>query len=158
VKFRTTTPHELEYDELFDPATRLVRPALLVDRLDVALARAARQRRLVGVLFVRVGVPDDVASTAGDSFDLLPLMAGRLRSAVRPDDTVGRVGEHEFVVVCNGLTAPADIDEIADRLRSVMSVRVFLDESKSVLTTEVRTTAATPRDTARDVLDAIIDG
>lgn len=150
-----TTDRESEYESLFDPATRLVGRALLRDRLSVALARASRRRRLVGVFSVRVDVPDDVSAAAGDAFDLLPLIAGRLRSAVRPDDTVGRVGEHDFVVVCNDLVDVADLEIIADRLRSVIAVRVFLDESRSLLSAEIRAVAAHPRDRARELLDAL---
>lgn len=160
MKFRGSTTPALEpaYEALFDPATRLVGAALLRDRLEVALARATRQHRLVGVLFVHVDVPDDVAQTAGDDFDLLPLMAGRLRSAVRPDDTVGRVGDHDFVVVCNDLVEVGDVDVISERLRSVIGVRVFLDESKSVLSAEVRAVTARPRDTAQELLESVQAG
>jgi diguanylate cyclase (GGDEF)-like protein len=143
---------ERDYQSLFDPATRLARPALLRDRLEVALARAARTRRHVGVLFVDVHVPDDLPAGSGSSFDVLPLIAGRLRSAVRPDDTVGRVGEFEFVVICNEVTDQADVEAVADRLRSVIGVRVFLDETRSVLSARIEVRLGRPRDHARDLL------
>jgi diguanylate cyclase (GGDEF)-like protein len=147
--------HEImdrDYQSLFDPATRLARPPLLRDRLEVALARAARTRRMVGVLFVDVDVPADLPVGSDSSFDVLPLIAGRLRSAVRPDDTVGRIGEFEFVVICNDLVELADVGAVADRLRSVIGVRVFLDETKSVLSARVESRLARPRDRARDLL------
>ena len=143
---------EGDYQSLFDPATRLARPALLRDRLEVALARAARTRRNVGVLFVDVHVPDDLPAGSGSSFDVLPLIAGRLRSAVRPDDTVGRLGQFEFVVICNELVDFADVEVVADRLRSVIGVRVFLDETRSVLSADIEVRLGRPRDRARDLL------
>jgi GGDEF domain-containing protein len=141
-----------DYQSLFDDATRLARPALLRDRLEVALARAARTRRMVGVLFVDVEVPPDLPVGGSSSFDVLPLIAGRLRSAVRPDDTVGRIGEFEFVVICNEVVEASDLDLVAERLRSVIGVRVFLDETKSVLSARVESRLGRPRDHARDLL------
>jgi diguanylate cyclase (GGDEF)-like protein len=142
----------LGYEELFDPATRLPRPPLVRDRLEIALARAARTRRNVGVLFVDVQVPGDLPSGLGSTFDVLPLIAGRLRSAVRPDDTVGRLGDYEFVVICNEVTDEADLAALADRLRSVIGVRVFLDESRSVMSADVEVRFARSRDRATDLL------
>lgn len=141
-----------EYRELFDPATRLARRPLLRDRLEVALARASRTRRAVGVLFVDVDVPEDLASMRGSSFDVLPLIAGRLRSAVRPDDTVGRVGEYEFVVVVNEVADEVDLAAVAERLRSVIGVRIFLDESRSVLSAHIEPRLGRPRAHATDLL------
>ncbi len=142
----------LDYQELFDPATRLPRRHLVRDRLEVALARAGRTRRNVGVFFVGVLVPEDLSSGPGSSFDVLPLIAGRLRSAVRPDDTVGRLGEYEFIVVCNDVSDEADLAAVADRLRSVIGVRVFLDESKSVMSASIDARLGRPQDRATDLL------
>lgn len=142
---------ESEYRNLFDPATRLVLRPLLRDRLEVALARASRTLRSVGLLFVDVDVPDDLTRSSG-SFDVLPLIAGRLRSAVRPDDTVGRIGEHAFVVVCNEVTDELDLAAVAERLRAVIGVRIFLDESRSVLSAHVESRLANPHDRATDLL------
>jgi GGDEF domain-containing protein len=57
VRRNRATDEEQRYFDMFDPATRLPRPALLRDRLGMALSRAERERRLVGVMFVHVDVP-----------------------------------------------------------------------------------------------------
>jgi hypothetical protein len=72
---------------------------------------------------------------------------------VRPDDTVARVGEHEFVVVCGDLVASDDVLSISDRLESVIGMRIFLDEERSVLSAEIRAKIGGPRDRAVDLLD-----
>jgi GGDEF domain-containing protein len=152
ILFERDKPRELEYQELFDPATRLPRPPLVRDRLEVALARAARTRRKVGVLFVTVSVPADMPAGPGARFDVVPLIAGRLRSAVRPDDTIGRIGDFEFVVICNDVADAADLAAVAERLQSVIAVRVFLDESRSVMSADIDIRLAGPRDRASDLL------
>jgi GGDEF domain-containing protein len=149
----TTDDVDSTYQSLFDPRTRLVGAALLRDRLEMALVRAERRHRLVGLLFVHVDVPADLVAAAGKSFDLLPLIAGRLRSAVRPDDTVARVGDLDFVVVCNDLVDREDILTIMDRLETVVALRVFLDESKSSLSATIRGRVGGARDRAVDLLN-----
>lgn len=151
---RTRAEAEIEaaYRDLFDPATRLVRAALLRDRLEVALARAVRHQRLVGVLFVAVEVPPDLRASRTNAFDVLPLIAGRLRSAVRPDDTVARTGQHDFVIVVNDLVEADDLDLVSARLHDVIGVRVFLDESRSVLSARVDTRVGRPGDRAPELL------
>ena len=148
----TTDDVDHVYRSLFDPSSRLVGPALLRDRLEMSLVRAERRYRLVGVLFVHVDVPSDLTDAAGRTFDLLPLIAGRLRSAVRPDDTVARVGDWDFVVVCNDLVGSEAILTIVERLESVVSVRVFLDETKSAPSARIRGRVGRPRDRAIDLL------
>ncbi len=105
------------------------------------------------MLFVDVVVPDDLVPGGASSFDVLPLIAGRLRSAVRPDDTVSRVGEYEFVIVCNELTDEIDLAAVAERLRSLIGVRIFLDESKSVLSARIQHRLGRPGEHATDLLD-----
>lgn len=145
-------PTESGYEDLFDPATRLPRAPLLRDRLEMALARASRTRRKVGVLFVDVSVPEDLQTGSGSPFVALPLIAGRLRSVVRPDDTVARVGDHEFVVVCNDVVDEADLAAVAERLLDVIGVRIFLDEARSVMTARIVSRLGGSRDRATDLL------
>jgi PleD family two-component response regulator len=143
---------ETAYLELFDGRTRLAKPALVRDRLEIALARATRRDRIVGILFVAVEVPADLLPRNVRALDPVQLIAGRLRSAVRPDDTVGRMGKYEFVAIVNDLLDPTDVDAIEQRLRDVLGVRIYLDESRSVLSVAVETRIGRPGDRALDLL------
>jgi GGDEF domain-containing protein len=151
---RSDPEHDIDagYHDLFDGRTRLAKPALVRDRLDIALARATRRDRLVGLLFVSVDVPDELVPRNQRGLDPLPLIAGRLRSAVRPDDTVGRSGDYEFIVVVNDLTTAEDLALIEQRLHEVIGVRIFLDESRSVLSARIDARLGRPGDRALDLL------
>lgn len=102
----------LAHQALHDPLTGLPNRALLVDRLEQAVARLARHPSSVGVLFLDLDkfklVNDTHGHVAGDL--LLTAVAGRLRGAIRAGDTVGRYGGDEFVVVCEHV----DLDELRD--------------------------------------------
>ncbi|MBI4995913.1 MAG: diguanylate cyclase [Rhodocyclales bacterium] len=85
----------------FDSLTGLPNRQLLDDRLERALAQAARRHTLVAVLYIDLDrfkpVNDRYGHAAGD--DLLCQVAQRLRNALRDEDTVARVGGDEFVAV-----------------------------------------------------------
>lgn len=84
-----------------DYLTGLPNRALLIERLDAALCRAAAEDRVVAVLFCDLdgfkSVNDTGGHAAGDA--VLCETARRLTEVVRDGDTVARVGGDEFVVV-----------------------------------------------------------
>lgn len=117
---------QLVRNALFDPLTGLPNRALLVDRLSGAIGRLSRLAGLLAVLFIDVDrfkiVNDSLGHHAGD--DLLLQLAGRLRSVLRPADTVARFGGDEFVVLCEALDSEREAMTLAERVHGVF-VRPF---------------------------------
>jgi hypothetical protein len=101
------------YQELFDDETGLAGDLLVRDRLAVGLARARRFNRYVLVVWFEIEPP-----VSGDGPASVRALAGGLQDAVRPDDTVARVGEWEFVVLCNDLAHENAVERIVRRLHS----------------------------------------
>ena len=108
----------LTHNALHDPLTGLPNRALLLDRIEVALARSARVDKSVAVLFLDLDrfklINDSRGHAAGDV--VLRAVAERLRAAVRPSDTVGRLGGDEFVVVCEDAVAVWEATVLGERL------------------------------------------
>jgi diguanylate cyclase (GGDEF)-like protein/PAS domain S-box-containing protein len=108
---------------LHDPMTGLPNRSLLHDRLQHSLAASARSGRPVGVIYIDLDgfkdVNDRDGHAAGD--ELLRQVADRLRRAVRPGDTVGRIGGDEFAVLCTDIDDIDSLQIAASRLLSVLN-------------------------------------
>ncbi|WP_426176335.1 bifunctional diguanylate cyclase/phosphodiesterase [Massilia sp. TWR1-2-2] len=89
--------HMAHHDEL----TGLPNRSLIRDRLDQAILHAQRKSRCVAVAFIDLDsfklVNDGLGHNAGDA--LLQVVGARMQSCLRADDTVGRFGGDEFVII-----------------------------------------------------------
>jgi diguanylate cyclase (GGDEF)-like protein len=111
----------MRHDALHDPLTGLANRTLLRDRLDHALAQSEREHGETGVLFLDLDnfkqINDEHGHRVGD--ELLAALGGRLQGAVRPADTVARIGGDEFVVVYEHADEAGAL-ALADRLETAI--------------------------------------
>ncbi len=126
--------HQAHHDALTDLPNR----RSFLDRLARALSATARTDRHVLVLFLDLDrfkvVNDSLGHRAGD--ELLRAIAARLRTAVRPGDTVARFGGDEFTMLCE------DIDDEAHALRVVERVRESLQRPFALAGSELFATGS----------------
>jgi diguanylate cyclase (GGDEF)-like protein len=124
-----------------DSLTGLASRKLFLDRLDHALARAAREGTRLAVIFVDLdrfkNVNDSLGHSAGDL--LLIGVAERLRSCLSADDTAARLGGDEFAVVIEDVRHPERITDAAlliiERLRAPFLIHgheTFVDASAGI--------------------------
>ncbi len=126
---------ELSHQALHDTLTGLPNRALVLDRAEQLLARAARQTGVqAGALFIDIDgfkhVNDHLGHAAGDQ--LLRTVGERLQGAVRDEDTVGRLGGDEFVVLVDSSGVGATVDLLADRLTEVLREPVELADGRKI--------------------------
>ena len=109
---------ELAHRAVHDPLTGLPNRALFLDRLGQALSRGKRRGSVTAVLFLDLDrfklVNDSHGHQVGDA--VLMQAAKRLRSLVRPHDTIARFGGDEFVVLCEDLVGGLEAVGIAERV------------------------------------------
>lgn len=120
---------QLEHQALHDVLTGLPNRSLLLDRIDRALARTRRHGVDVAVLFIDLDnfkvINDSMGHGAGDR--LLQEVADRFRQSVRGDDTVGRFGGDEFVVVCEDVGGETGAVAVAEELADALARPVIID-------------------------------
>jgi diguanylate cyclase (GGDEF)-like protein/PAS domain S-box-containing protein len=111
-----------------DQLTGLPNRRLLFDRLSLSVARLTRQVGAVAVLFLDLDglklINDQLGHEAGD--ELLKVVAGRIRSAVRTEDTVVRYGGDEFVVILERILSRDAVARVAAKIIGVVSAPLQL--------------------------------
>jgi diguanylate cyclase (GGDEF)-like protein/PAS domain S-box-containing protein len=115
---RKAAEEKIHYLAHHDPLTGLPNRSLVQDRLVHALARAARNRRVVALLFLDLDrfktINDSLGHPTGDR--LLQQVALRIRACVRESDTVSRQGGDEFLLVVSDLRDAAEARLIAQKI------------------------------------------
>jgi diguanylate cyclase (GGDEF)-like protein/PAS domain S-box-containing protein len=119
---REAAEDRMRHQALHDPLTGLPNRTLLLERLGHWLGRAERGTSTAAVLFIDVDhfkvVNDALGHELGDK--LLCVVARRLRAALRPSDTVARVGGDEFVVLCEDIYSEHEALAVAKRLSDAL--------------------------------------
>jgi diguanylate cyclase (GGDEF)-like protein len=122
---------ELPHSDLYDALTGLPNQALTLDRAERMVSRAARQSgMLAGALLIDIDwfkdVNDKLGTAAGDQ--LLKIVAQRLHGVIRSEDTVGRIGGDEFVVLVESAARGVRLDSLAGRMIEALHKPVELDD------------------------------
>ena len=112
---------ELRHMAQHDSLTGLPNRMLLMDRLELALARARRNPGGFSLLYVDLdkfkSINDLHGHETGDK--LLQEVALRISNCVRDTDTVARMGGDEFVVLLDGAHEQADAERVAEKICAV---------------------------------------
>ena len=110
--------NELAFQAFHDALTGLPNRLLILERMEQMLARARRRHRLVAALFLDLDnfkeINDTLGHRAGD--ELLIAVAARLSRLLRGEDSIGRIGGDEFVVLTEGSFSSNAAESLAERI------------------------------------------
>jgi diguanylate cyclase (GGDEF)-like protein/PAS domain S-box-containing protein len=122
-RFEAALAHRATHDALTDLPNR----TLLLDHLELAIARSDRDRTGIALLFLDLdrfkSVNDTLGHDVGD--ELLIAVAGRINDMLRPADTVARIGGDEFVILCEDIVDEHHAVSIAQRILSLIEATPF---------------------------------
>jgi diguanylate cyclase (GGDEF)-like protein len=159
VQFTETTDHhrvqsELQQLALCDSLTGLPNRTALTQRLDEALAAADGIGHRVAVMFFDLDdfkvVNDAYGHLVGDR--VLRDLATRFRSAIRPGDTLARVGGDEFVLMCPDVDSTDTAMAVARRVWQTIDEPVTIDDLRYDVNLSGGLTISTARSTSEQML------
>jgi two-component system, cell cycle response regulator len=114
---------KLESLALHDALTGLPNRRLLKDRLSLAIAHARRNKGTMAVMYLDLDgfkkINDTLGHNTGDT--LLCMVAERLVSAVRQEDTVARWGGDEFIIALWSLSHGDDVSKRISKVLEAVS-------------------------------------
>lgn len=124
---------------LSDPLTGVANRMLLTERIEHAITRGRRHNTRVGVLMLSVpqlhALRPRIGDTATDA--LLQRLAGRLREAVRAEDTVSHLQEGLFAVALEGVFAHDDLERAREAVLRAFAEPFTVDGSAVTLEARV---------------------
>ena len=148
---RKAVESRMQYVATHDALTDLPNRTLIQVRMEQLIRRSERSGQLFAVMFVDLdhfkAINDSLGHDVGDQ--LLCLVAGRLRDILRVEDTVGRQGGDEFIVIAANLVAPMDAALIAEKILKALSAPYFIEGRSLYIGTSIGV-ALYPQD-GRDV-------
>jgi diguanylate cyclase (GGDEF)-like protein len=120
---RHATQHE--YEALHDALTGLPNRKWFRERAEQAVGSGQRGAIVLVDLDRFKDVNDTLGHHAGD--ELLRIVAERLPTHLRTDDTVARLGGDEFGLILSGISDAAQVWELLERVREELAGQIVLD-------------------------------
>ena len=136
---RKRTEQEVEFQAYHDPLTGLPNRMLFMDRLTVAVASSRRRQQHLSVMFLDLDdlkvVNDTLGHAAGDQ--LLQLVADRLVSCLRQEDTVGRIGGDEFTLLLPDIPSTNEAEVVAAKVIDAIQQPFIIGDEEVRVTTSI---------------------
>jgi diguanylate cyclase (GGDEF)-like protein len=126
--------HMAHHDVLTDLPNR----TLFKTQLEDALRWRSRDEQ-VAVLFIDLDNFKNTNDTLGHQIgdELLKVVAQRLSSCLRETDAIARLGGDEFVVIQRSVKSPAEVAQLANRIRDVITAPCTLMEHNIIVDTSI---------------------
>jgi diguanylate cyclase (GGDEF)-like protein len=125
-----TQHKELERMATHDFLTGLPTLRLAEDRLRIACANADRMDKKVALLFIDLdgfkAINDTLGHEAGD--EVLREAARAMQQCIRAQDTIGRIGGDEFLIILGGISRAEEAAGVAEKLIAALTRKIATAE------------------------------
>ncbi len=132
---RKEAEHQIHRLAYYDVLTDLPNRSLLSDHLRRALSRARERGRRSALLCLDLDRFKDINDTLGPATgnELLRLMADRLRTVLREEDFIARMGGDEFAIVLEGVRDEHSVALVGDKVLNAFAHPCRLGDTEMVL-------------------------
>jgi diguanylate cyclase (GGDEF)-like protein/PAS domain S-box-containing protein len=155
ISCRKQMEEQLVQKALYDDLTGFPNRTLFVDRLGVACERAKSQAdAYAAILFLDIDHFKMINESLGHEIgnQLLRMIAQRLKSCVRPGDTIGRFGGDEFVILCDGIHQEEKAILVAESLLDELKKPFLLANQEIFSSVSIGIILTTKKSNAIDIL------
>jgi diguanylate cyclase (GGDEF)-like protein/PAS domain S-box-containing protein len=139
ISARNHNEGDLFYMVNHDPLTGLPNRTLLLDRLNQAIFKHDRAKKMIAVMFFDLDqfkfINDTYGHAIGDN--LLKEVAGRVQGFVRKSDTLARLGGDEFTLIIESISWPRDAIHVAQKILDAMVEPFRLDVGDLFITASI---------------------
>jgi len=114
---------KFQHQATHDPLTGLANRLLFDDRLQLELSHAQRLSNKVAVMYFDLdhfkAINDTLGHDTGD--ELLIAVTQRMKSIIREDDTLCRIGGDEFTLILTAIESLSDVELVAQKMLTAFS-------------------------------------
>ena len=131
--------HELDELAYIDLLTQMPNRMMFTQQLELAISRAKRNDSTIAVFFLDIDdfkiINDTLGHNVGD--ELLVEVSKRLKSSMRKNDLIARIGGDEFNILVEDIKSPALIEEIAKKIIYTMQEPFIVEDHSMHVTISV---------------------
>ncbi|BAN36086.1 hypothetical protein SCD_n02278 [Sulfuricella denitrificans skB26] len=139
ITLRLKAEEKIRQLAFYDTLTDLPNRRLLLDRLNQALSHAERHQRSLAIMFMDIdhfkNINDTLGHDVGD--ELLKVVAARLNTCVRSEDTIARQGGDEFVIVLSEISYPQNAATVAEKIIGTLRLPIFIQGHELKITCSI---------------------
>ncbi|MCF6251672.1 MAG: EAL domain-containing protein [Methylococcaceae bacterium] len=122
-----------------DKLTGLPNRDLFLDRLNIAVLEAKRHQQQIAVLFIDLDhfkyINDTFGHAQGDQ--VLQKVASRLKTGLRENDSLARMGGDEFTVILQDFDNHYDVEITANRIISTLDQPIFINQQEVYISSSI---------------------
>jgi len=120
----------LHYQAHHDALTQLPNRILFTQRLERCIQRSNRTKIGFALFFIDLDRFKDINDSLGHEIgdNVLKIIASRLKSIIRKEDTLARLSGDEFTIIMGGFKEEKDVAHLAEKILDILREPIHIDK------------------------------